>query len=121
MIDDRGSVVDNAGPAHPVEVLGLQGTPSAGDIINVVGDEARAREIAEYRTRQLRQTSMAAGSRGTLEQMFDKIKTGEAGELSILIKTDVQGSLEAIKSSLQKLETEEVKFRSYTVAAGRYY
>ena len=109
MIDDRGSVVDNAGPAHPVEVLGLQGTPSAGDIINVVGDEARAREIAEYRTRQLRQTSMAAGSRGTLEQMFDKIKTGEAGELSILIKTDVQGSLEAIKSSLQKLETEEVK------------
>ena len=109
MINDHGDTVEDAGPAYPVEVLGLQGTPSAGDIIHVVGDEARAREIAEYRTRQLRQTSMAAGSRGTLEQMFDKIKIGECGELAILIKTDVQGSLEAIKSSLQKFETDEVK------------
>ena len=109
MIDDHGNTVENAGPAYPVEVLGLQGTPSAGDIIHVVGDEARAREIAEYRTRQLRQTSMAAGTRGTLEQMFDKIKTGDCNELAILIKTDVQGSLEAIKNSLQKFETDEVK------------
>ena len=109
MIDDHGNTVENAGPAYPVEVLGLQGTPSAGDIIHVVGDEARAREIAEYRTRQLRQTSMAAGTRGTLEQMFDKIKIGDCNELAILIKTDVQGSLEAIKNSLQKFETDEVK------------
>ncbi|HAT36678.1 MAG TPA: translation initiation factor IF-2, partial [Rhodospirillaceae bacterium] len=111
MIDDRGTSVKEAGPAHPVEVLGLQGTPSAGDTINVVEDEARAREIAEYRTRQLRQTNMAAGARGTLEQMFDKIKTGESEELEILIKTDVQGSLEAINSSLQKLETDEARVR----------
>ena len=111
MIDDRGNNVTEAGPAHPVEVLGLQGTPSAGDVINVVADEARAREVAGYRTRQLRQTDMAAGARGTLEQMFDRIKTGEIEELPILIKTDVQGSLEAINSSLQKLETDEVKVR----------
>jgi len=111
MIDDRGNSVKSAGPSQPVEVLGLQGTPSAGDPINVVEDEGRAREVGEYRQRQSRQSSMAAGARGTLEQMFDQIKAGDGSEMPMLVKTDVQGSLEAILGSLQKIATDEAKVR----------
>ena len=111
MIDDRGNSVKSAGPSQPVEVLGLQGTPSAGEAMNVVKDEGRAREVAEYRQRQNRQTTMAAGARGTLEQMFDQIKAGDGSEMPLLVKTDVQGSLEAILGSLQKIATDEAKVR----------
>ena len=118
LIDDRGNAVEEAGPSQPVEVLGLQGTPSAGDDFNVVEDEARAREVSEYRSRRHQRSAFAAESRGTLEQMFDQIKAGEASELAVVIKGDVQGSVEAIIGSLQKLETDEAKFRILHSAVG---
>jgi translation initiation factor IF-2 len=108
MLDDRGANIDNAGPATPVEVLGLQGTPLAGDVFSVVDSEARAREITEFRQHQLRQKQAVAGARGTLEEMFSKIATGEARELPVVIKADVQGSVEAIVNSLKSLSTDEV-------------
>jgi translation initiation factor IF-2 len=118
LVDDHGNQIEEAGPSMPVEVVGLQGTPSAGDDFNVVGDESRAREISEYRSRQLQRVTQTADARGTLEQMFDQIKAGEAAELAIVIKGDVQGSVEAIIGSLQKLETEEVKVRVLHSAVG---
>ncbi|GAB2177551.1 translation initiation factor IF-2 [Dongia sp. agr-C8] len=111
MLDERGANVETAGPATPVEVLGLQGTPQAGDVFSVVESEARAREITEFRQHQLRQKQAAAGARGTLEEMFSKIATGEAKELPVVIKADVQGSVEAIVNSLNNLSTDEVAVR----------
>jgi translation initiation factor IF-2 len=109
LIDDKGRNVKEAGPSTPVEVLGLQGTPLAGDDFAVVENEGRAREITEYRSRKARQGQLTADSRGTLEQMFDRIKEGEASTLALVVKTDVQGSLEAIRGALDNLSTDEVK------------
>ncbi len=111
LIDDRLRQVNEAGPSVPVEVLGLNGTPSAGDDFVVVEDEARAREIVSYRVRQTRGLQSVAGARGTIEQMITAIQAGEAKELPLVVKTDVQGSLEAIVGSLEKMETKEVKAR----------
>jgi translation initiation factor IF-2 len=111
LLDDRGNPVESAGPATPVEVLGLQGTPQAGDVFSVVESEARAREVTEFRQHQLRQKQAAAGARGTLEEMFSKIATGEAKELPVVIKADVQGSVEAIVNSLNSLSNDEVAVR----------
>ena len=108
LLDDKGKPIDSAGPAMPVEVLGLQGTPQAGDVFSVVESEARAREVTEFRVHTLRQKTAAAGARGTLEEMFSKIATGEARELPVVIKADVQGSVEAIVNSLNNLSTDEV-------------
>lgn len=118
LIDDRGQSIKSAGPSEPVEVLGLQGAPDAGDEFVAVEDEARAREITEYRQRAERQKSLAVSGRGTLEQMFDQIKAGEAQELPIIIRGDVQGSIEAIIGSLEKLSTDEVKVRVMHSAVG---
>ena len=118
LLDDHGKAIQEAGPSQPVEVLGLQGTPEAGDDFNVVEDEARAREISEYRSRQRQQRQQAAAGRGTLEQMFSQIQAGEAAETAVVIKADVQGSVEAIVGSLQKLETDEVKVRVLHAAVG---
>ena len=118
LVDDRGKQIEEAGPSEPVEVVGLQGTPSAGDDFNVVEDEARAREISEYRSRQQQRVTQTAEARGTLEQMFDQIKAGDAAELSVVIKADVQGSVEAIIGSLQKIETDEAKMRVLHSAVG---
>jgi translation initiation factor IF-2 len=118
LVDDRGNQIEEAGPSMPVEVVGMQGTPSAGDDFNVIEDEARAREISAYRRRQLQRVTHAAGARGTLEQMFDQIKAGEAAEAAIVVKADVQGSVEAIIGSLQKLETSEAKVRLLHSAVG---
>ena len=118
LMDDRGRNLDQAGPAMPVEVVGLQGTPEAGDEFAVVENEARAREVSEFRQRKLREARAAAGARGTLEQMFSKIKAGETKELPIVVKTDVQGSLEAIVGSVQKLGTDEVAVRVLHAAVG---
>jgi translation initiation factor IF-2 len=118
LLDDRGRSVDTAGPATPVEVLGLQGTPQAGDTFVVVESEARAREIAEFRAHRHRQHQMAAAKRGTLEQMFTKIQAGETKELAVVIKGDVQGSVEAITASLNQLATDEVKVRVLHAAVG---
>jgi translation initiation factor IF-2 len=121
LIDDRGHNIQSAGPATPVEVLGLNGTPMAGDELLVVQDEGKAREIAEFRERRKRSISAAANTpRGNFEQMMQNIKTGTARELAVLIKGDVHGSVEAIKTSLIKLtdENTEVKVRVLDAAVG---
>ncbi|TXH35998.1 MAG: translation initiation factor IF-2 [Rhodospirillaceae bacterium] len=118
LLDDRGRPVESAGPAVPVEVLGLQGTPLAGDNFVVVESEARAREITEFRQHTQRQKTAAASARGTLEQMFSKIQAGEAKELPVVIKGDVQGSVEAIVNSLKQLATDEVAVRVLHAAVG---
>ena len=93
------------GPSVPVEILGLDGTPQAGDEFHVVESEARAREIADFRARRDRQAQLAraAGGRGTLEEMIKGIREGTAKELPVLIKADVQGSAEALAGALQRL------------------
>ena len=113
LLDDRGANVSAASPAMPVEVLGFQGTPDAGDRVAVVENEARAREITEYRVRQKRENvaKRASGSRGSLEQMMTKLQTAGKKEFPLVVKTDVQGSLEAIIASLDKLGNEEVAAR----------
>lgn len=118
LVDERGNQIEEATPGMPVEVLGLQGTPDAGDEVVAVGDEGRAREVTEYRHRKKRDIRSAAASRGTLEQMFEKIKDGEAEELPVIIKADVHGSLEAIISALDKMGTDEVKARVLHGAVG---
>lgn len=118
LIDDHGKNVVSAGPAVPVEVLGLQGNPEAGDEFVVVENEARAREVAEFRERKQREARSAISARGSLEQMFSKIQAGEAKELPIVIKTDVQGSLEAIQAAVNKLGTDEVVVRFLHGAIG---
>jgi translation initiation factor IF-2 len=108
LVDDHGQNLREAGPSTPVEVLGLNSAPMAGDDFVVVESESRAREIAEYRDRLRREKAAAATGRGTLEDMFSQITAGTAKELPIVIKGDVQGSVEAIASSLNKLSTDEV-------------
>jgi translation initiation factor IF-2 len=118
MVDDRGNNVEIAKPGDAVEVLGLNGTPMAGDRLSVVENEARAREVSEYRTRMLRDKESSAGARGTVEQMLSAIASGEAMELPLVIKTDVHGSLEAIKAALDKLGTDQVKARILSSGVG---
>jgi translation initiation factor IF-2 len=113
LVNDRGQTIQNAEPATPVEVLGLNSTPLAGDEFAVVESEARAREITEYRQRKKRETQAAQTSRGSLEQMFQQIQAGEVKELPLVIKGDVQGSIEAISGAVEKLsgDNTEVKVR----------
>jgi translation initiation factor IF-2 len=111
LIDDHGQNQRDVGPSTPIEVLGLNGTPFAGDDFVVVESESRAREIAEYRDRLRREKTAATAGRGTLEEMFSQISAGTAKELPIVIKGDVQGSVEAINGSLDKLSTSEVAMR----------
>jgi len=118
LIDDHGHKIKEAGPAVPVEVLGLNGAPEAGDNFSVVDTEAKAREVAEFRTRKTRAQSAQVSARGSLEQMFSEIKQGKASEFPIVVKADVQGSLEAILSSLAKLSTDEVAIRVLHGAVG---
>jgi len=109
MMDAHGAQLDEAGPSMPVEILGLNGTPQAGDDFVVVDSESRAREITEFRQRQERNKQAAAGGRGTLEQMFERIQEGEAQTVPLVIKADVHGSAEAIVGALEKLSTDEVR------------
>ncbi|MDI1285661.1 MAG: translation initiation factor IF-2 [Reyranella sp.] len=111
LIDDHGVAVQSAAPAVPVEILGLDGTPQAGDEFHVVESEARAREIADFRVRRDRQAQLAkvAGGRGTLEEMMKGIREGTAKELPVLIKADVQGSAEALAGAISRLSTEKVE------------
>ena len=118
LLDDRGQKLTEAGPGLPVEILGLNGTPMAGDNCVVVESEARAREIAEYRTRQIKEREAARGARGSVEQMLSAIAAGEAEELPMVIKTDVHGSLEAIRVALEKLGTDQVKVRILSSGVG---
>ncbi len=120
LVDDHGKSVTEAGPAMPIEVLGLNGAPIAGDELVVVDNEARAREIAEFRQRRRRALATTAQKRGTLEQMMANIKTGALREMPILIKGDAHGSVEAIKTALVKLTAEhaEVRVRILDAAVG---
>ena len=118
LLDDRGKNLKSASPGQPVEILGLNGTPMAGDDCVVVETEARAREIAEYRTRQMKDREAARGARGSVEQMLSAIAAGEAEELPVVIKTDVHGSLEAIRVALEKLGTDQVKVRILSAGVG---
>jgi len=108
LLDDAGERVDTALPSTPVEILGLNGTPNAGDEFAVVENEARAREITEFRERRDRDAKVQAGARGTLDEMFSQIQAGEVKEVPIVVKADVQGSVEAIVQSAQNLSTDEV-------------
>ncbi|MEJ2025891.1 MAG: translation initiation factor IF-2 [Limibacillus sp.] len=118
LINDRGERTEEAGPSAPVEVLGLQGTPQAGDDFVVVEDETRAREIAEFRSEAKRQSELARAGRGSLEQMLSKIKEGEVKELPVVVKADVQGSQEAIVQALEKVGTEEARVRVLHAGVG---
>ncbi len=112
LINDKGETIAEAGPSVPVEVLGLSGTPSAGDTLNVVETEAQAREIADYRIKTAKDKRAAAGAATTLEQLMAKAKADQSvAELPILIKADVQGSAEAIVQAMEKIGNEEVRVR----------
>jgi translation initiation factor IF-2 len=113
LVNDKGETVQEAGPSVPVEVLGFAGTPEASDRLAVVESEARARELTDYRVRQKRENTTArnTGMRGSLEQMMSQLKTTGRKEFPLIVKTDVQGSLEAIVGSLEKLGTDEVAAR----------
>ena len=112
LIDDKGDRIKTAGPSVPVEVLGLNGTPEAGDVLNVVDTEAQAREIAEYRANAAKDKRAAAGAATTLEQLMTKAKQDEnLSELPILVKADVQGSAEAIVQAMEKIGNDEVRVR----------
>jgi len=113
IVSDIGATITSAGPSMPVEVLGFTGTPDAGDRLAVVSNEARAREVTAYRARQKREktAARASGMRGSLEQMMSQLKTAGRKDLSLIIKADVQGSLEAITGALEKLGTAEVGAR----------
>ncbi|MFD0859540.1 translation initiation factor IF-2 [Roseovarius aquimarinus] len=112
LINDHGDRVNEAGPSVPVEVLGLNGTPEAGDVLNVVETEAQAREIAEYRANAAKEKRAAAGAAVTLDQMMAQAKQDKnVAELPILVKADVQGSAEAIVQAMEKIGNEEVRVR----------
>ncbi|WP_370270403.1 translation initiation factor IF-2 [Nioella sp.] len=112
LVNDKGDRVKEAGPSVPVEVLGLNGTPEAGDVLNVVDTEAQAREIADYREQAAKDRRAAAGAATTLDQLMAKAKADEnVAELPVLVKADVQGSAEAIAQALEKVGNEEVRVR----------
>ncbi|MBV9531485.1 MAG: translation initiation factor IF-2, partial [Bradyrhizobium sp.] len=120
LISDTGETVHEAGPSVPVEVLGFNGPPEAGDRLAVVENEARARQITSYRAHQKRENAAASasGMRGSLEQMMSQLKTSGRKEFPLIVKADVQGSLEAILGSLEKLGTEEVAARILHAGVG---
>ncbi|WP_372869821.1 translation initiation factor IF-2 [Shewanella sp.] len=109
MKDENGKPIQEAGPSIPVEILGLSGVPSAGDEATVVRDERKAREVALYRQGKFREVKLARQQKAKLENMFANMTEGEVQELNVVLKADVQGSLEAISDSLRKLSTDEVK------------
>ena len=107
LVDERQRNLPEAGPAVPVEVLGLGGIPAAGDAGVVVENERRAREVTSFRQERSREQQMVASQRGTLEQMFSQMAAGELKELPVVIKGDVQGSVEALLASIERLNTDE--------------
>ncbi len=111
MRDEDGKDIDAAGPSIPVEVLGLSGVPAAGDEATVVRDEKKAREVALYRQGKFRDVKLARQQKAKLENMFSNMAEGDVAELNVIVKADVQGSVEAIVQSLQELSTDEVKVK----------
>ncbi|WP_027634224.1 translation initiation factor IF-2 [Clostridium hydrogeniformans] len=111
MFDDKGKKIKSAGPSIPVEVLGLSDVPAAGDRFNVVKDEKTARNMAESRKDKIKEEQFRSSNRVSLEDLYSQIQEGKVKELAIIVKADVQGSVEAIKASLEKLSTDDVKVR----------
>jgi translation initiation factor IF-2 len=118
MFDDKGKKIKSAGPSIPVEILGLSEVPAAGDKFNEVKDEKTARDMAEKRKDKARADHFQTKHKVSLEDLYNQIKEGKVKELSIIIKADVQGSIEALKNSLQKLSTDDVKVRVIHEAVG---
>ena len=111
MIDDQGRKVDAAPPSFPVEILGLQGVPLAGDSFVAVADEAKARQVAEFRHGKQRETELVKSSKVSLEELYSQIKAGDVKELRVVLKADVQGSVEAVTEALTRMSTNDVKLR----------
>ncbi|MDH5408507.1 MAG: translation initiation factor IF-2 [Gammaproteobacteria bacterium] len=118
LVDEHGKTLDEAGPSIPVEILGLSGVPSAGDEANVVADERKAREIALFRQGKYRDVKLARQQASKLENMFSQMEDGEVNALNIVLKADVQGSVEAISDALQGLSTDEVKVKIVSSGVG---
>jgi len=118
MFNEHGHKILEAEPATPVEVLGLQGTPSAGDDFVIVADENQAREVAGYRIRKERDAKLVKSAKSAMEQMLDKIKSGEVKHLPVVIKADVQGSVEALEGTIKKMSNDEVNVQILHSAVG---
>jgi translation initiation factor IF-2 len=118
MLDDRGRKVEEASPSMPVEVHGISGVPQAGDEFVVVEDERQARQVSLHRQLKLREAELSRATKVTLDNLFARIKEGETKELKMVLKADVQGSVEAIIDSLNNLSTEEIKVHVIHSAAG---
>ncbi len=118
MYDDMQKQVKSAGPSMPVQVLGLNGTPNAGDEVFVVENERKAREIAETREAKIREARLAEQQKAKLQNMFDKMTEGEVAEVNLLVKCDVQGSVEALTDALRKLSTDEVRVNIVSSGVG---
>ena len=111
MTNDRGKQVKEAGPSMPVEITGLDEVPSAGDVVNAVADERLARTLVEQRRHELKEQEFKSYQKVTLDNLFSQIEQGEMKELAIVVKADVQGSVEAVRQSLEKLTNDEVRVR----------
>jgi translation initiation factor IF-2 len=118
MFDDKGKKIKSAGPSIPVEILGLSEVPAAGDRFHQVKDEKTARDIAGKRKQKVREEYLQSTHKVSLENLYSQIKEGKVKELNVIVKADVQGSIEALKQSLQKLSNEEVKVRVIHGAVG---
>jgi len=118
MLGDKGQSVTEAGPSTPVEVLGLDGVPDAGEVFNVVTDEKAAKSLVEHRHEARRKKELAGTGRVTLENILDKIKSGEVKEVKVILKADVQGSVEAVANALTKLSTESVGVNVISTGVG---
>ena len=118
MLNEKAEQVDKAGPSIPVEILGLSGTPNAGDDAVVVANERKAREVAMYRQGKFRDVKLARQQAAKLENMFSQMEEGEVSAVNIVLKADVQGSVEAIADALEKLSTDEVKVKIVATGVG---
>jgi translation initiation factor IF-2 len=118
MFDDRGNAIETAPPSTPVEVIGLEGLPQAGDQLSVVADRDRAKNISGYRSQKEREATLAKKSRMTLEGLSEQIKTAGVKELPIILKGDVQGSVEVLADTLQKLSNDQVKIKVLHTGVG---
>ena len=118
MFDETGKAIDEAGPSIPVQVLGLSATPNAGDDVLVVADERRAREVAELRASRQRRSKLEGGGGVNLDDIFSRFKEGEQKAVNLIVKADVQGSLEALRESLLKLTNDEVKVSLVATGVG---
>ncbi|MBI2955714.1 MAG: translation initiation factor IF-2, partial [Acidobacteria bacterium] len=118
LFDDRGRPLKESGPASPVEVLGLNGLPEAGDHLQVVPDEAKAKQVAAFREQKLREAALGASARLTLEHLHEQLEAGAVRELPLILKADVQGSVEALTEQLNRLSTDKVRIKIMHSSAG---